>query len=140
MIPAGAAAIVAVVWLVHVFLGLMLVGYVDSAMGTLRAIVASEVEFRKMHPRRGYSCSLSELGTDREYRNLSKNGERNGYAFKISGCDLANDGQSSFQYQAIARPLRSGLPAYCVDEPGVLMWDRDGSVAKCVKSRRPMNQ
>jgi hypothetical protein len=67
--------------------GLMMLGFVDSAIGRLRVISAAEGQFSKAHPERGYTCTLSELPRSEEItRLLVKDRIDNGYVFEIAGC------------------------------------------------------
>jgi hypothetical protein len=43
---------------------LMMLGYVDSAIGRLRTVVGAESEFAKNNPNVGYPCKLSQLPDD----------------------------------------------------------------------------
>jgi hypothetical protein len=107
----------------------MMLAYVDSAIGRVRAVVAAEADFAKTNPQVGYTCTLSQLPSDQTLVRLRRDGQDNGYAFEIMGCGLA---QPHSTYHITARPLHSGLPAFCSDESGILRLDEDGSVEKCI--------
>lgn len=66
---------------------LLALGYVDSAIGTIRNIVSHETAFASAHPRQGYTCKLSELTNDQVLARLARDNARNGYTFQIDGCD-----------------------------------------------------
>src|ERR1700730_8895237 len=67
--------------------GLMMLGFVDSAIGRVRMISAAETQFAKAHPELGYTCVLSQLPRSEEItRLLAQNRIDNGYAFEITGC------------------------------------------------------
>ena len=50
--------------------GLMMLGFVDSAIGRVRVISAAETQFAKAHPALGYMCSLSQLPRSEEITRL----------------------------------------------------------------------
>ena len=82
-----AVSIVALAFLVAVggiflsrFKGL---GYVDSAIGSIRSLVAAETKYAQAHPQIGYTCVLAALPSDDLTAELVRTGERNGYAFRI---------------------------------------------------------
>jgi hypothetical protein len=43
---------------------LMRLGYVDSAIGSMRTLVAAETKYAQAHPEVGYTCSMSALPSD----------------------------------------------------------------------------
>lgn len=114
----------------------VMLGYVDSAIGRVRTVVAAETEFAKANPTIGYACTLSQLSDDDEVLRRIKTGKDNGYAFEI-GCDPSQAGEPQRAYSVIARPLHAGLPAFCSDQSGILRLDQDGSVEKCVAEGEP---
>ena len=67
---------------------------------------------------------------------LVRTGERNGYAFRISGC--ASDGNPNIQYQITARPLLKGMTVFCSDQSGIVKQDENDSTEKCVASGIPI--
>lgn len=113
--------------------GLMMLGFVDSAIGRVRVISAAETQFAKEHPELGYTCALSQLPRSEEITRLSaKNRIDNGYAFEITGCQVASPKKPNSIYSVIARPLHTGQPAFCSDQSGILMSDEAGSVERCL--------
>ena len=139
-----AVAVAAVVIVVGYFAfrmiwGLMMLGYVDSAIVRMRALSAAEAQFAKMHPELGYTCNFSQLpSTDETVRRMAKNPIVNGYAFDIVGCEAQGAAKPSAAYYLTARPLHSGQPAYCSDQSGILKADYDGSVQRCRTSGVPL--
>lgn len=118
--------------------GLMMLGYVDSAIGRVRVISAAEAEFAKVHPEFGYTCTLSQLRHTEEITRLLRQDQvDNGYAFNIAGCQTAVSNKRILTYNITARPLNMGQPAFCSDQSGVLMSDEGGSVEKCLAKRNP---
>jgi hypothetical protein len=126
----------AVIVLCWIFLSrAMRLGYIDSAISSVRTLVAAETKYAAAHPEVGYTCSVSALPSD-EFKIVERlrNGTRNGYAFQISGCQVANGARSNAWYQLTARPLLKGMPAYCSDQSGIVKYDESGSVQKCLES------
>lgn len=110
---------------------LMMLGYVDAAIGRVRTVVAAESEFAKTHPNVGYACTLSQLPDDGGILTRVKRGEDNGYAFEIKECEQPKSGGPNWKYWIVARPLHGGLPAFCSDQSGVLRIGQAGSVERC---------
>jgi hypothetical protein len=117
--------------------GLMMLGYTDSAIVRVRAITAAEGQFAQAHPEVGYTCTLSQLPHDEQIVRLVKDRKDNGYAFDIVGCQGPDPKGPNSVYRVTARPLHSGLPAFCSDQSGILRFDDDGSVEKCLVNRVP---
>lgn len=114
------------------------VGYLDSAIGTMRTLVAIETKYAQTHQKIGYTCSLSALPSDELTAGLVKNERRNGYEFKIGGCLVGDAKRPNGRYRLTARPLLSGMPAFCADESGVLKYDESGSIQSCLESGVPL--
>lgn len=113
-------------------------GYVDSAIWTVRTVVAGEMKFAEVHPDLGYTCTLTELASDEVSAGLVKNGRNNGYAFEISGCRATDLQRPNMTYQVTARPLHPEMPAFCSDQTGVVRSDESGSVEKCLRNGVPL--
>jgi hypothetical protein len=113
-------------------------GYVDSAIGSMRVLVATQARFAQVHPDLGYACALSALPSDEITAELIKNGRKNGYAFEISGCHTADGERRNTKYQLTARPLVTGMPAFCSNQSGVVRYDETGSVQKCLQNGVPV--
>jgi len=136
LVVLGCLTLVVVGW---IFLSRsMRLGNVDSAIGSMRTLVAAETKYAQAHPEVGYTCSVSELPSD-EFRIVEqlRNGTRNGYAFQIGGCQVAYAKRPNAKYQFTARPLLKGMPAYCTDQSGIVKYDESGSVQKCLESGVP---
>jgi hypothetical protein len=119
--------------------GLMMLGYVDSAIGRMRVLYTAEAQFAKEHPSRGYTCELSQLPQSTEIRRLqAKNSIDNGYAFEIAGCHARDTQILNLAYQITARPLHARQPAFCSDQSGILRADYGGSVEKCRSNGAPL--
>jgi hypothetical protein len=113
------------------------VGYVDTAIGSLRVLVDSETKFTKTHPEIGYACTLSALPNDNLTTELVMNGRRNEYAFAI-GCPTEDALRPRTKYQLTARPLVTGMSAFCSDQSGVVKYDETGSIEKCLEHGVPL--
>jgi hypothetical protein len=111
---------------------LMLLGFVDSAIGRMRAVIAAEDQFARSHPKIGFTCTLAQLPRDDQVARLVKDGMDNGYFFNLTGCESAETNKASSTYLLTARPLHSGLPAFCSNQSGILTSDETGSVDKCL--------
>lgn len=120
------------------FRGLLMLGYVDSAIGSVRAIVAAEGNFAVAHPGLGYTCRLSELPPDKLIGELVNSGRRNGYAFELSRCRAEGGKGPNTGFQVTARPLQTQMPAFCSDQSGIVRSDESGSPAKCLESGAPL--
>jgi hypothetical protein len=118
--------------------GLMMLGYVDSAVGRMRMLYAAKAQYAQAHPTIGYTCELSQLPLSAEIQRLLKaNGIDNGYEFRIAGCQALN-GTPNSAYYTSARPLHSGQPAFCSDQSGILKADYSGSLEKCRANGLPL--
>ena len=117
----------------------MRLGYVDSAIGSMRSLVTAETKYAQAHPEVGYTCSMSALPSD-EFKIVEqlRNGTRNGYAFQIGGCQVADAKRPNEKYQLTARPLLNGMPAFCSDQSGIVKYDESASVQKCLESGVPL--
>jgi len=100
-------------------------------------LVNSEAKFAQTHPDIGYACILSALPNDDLTAELVKNGRRNEYAFEIS-CPAEEAKRPTTKYQLTARPLITGMPAFCSDQTGVVKSDESGSIEKCLESGVPL--
>jgi len=119
--------------------GLMMLGYVDSAILRVRVVSDAETQFAKAHPELGYTCTLSELPrSDVIARLLTKDRIDNGYAFEIIGCQAGAPGNPNSTYYITARPLLSEQPAFCSDRSGIVKSDAAGSVEKCLAKGVPL--
>ena len=119
--------------------GLMMLGFVDSAIGRVREVSAAEAAFAKEHPEIGYTCTLSQLPRSEAITRLvAKNRIDNGYAFEIAGCRVPVSGNPNTTFQITARPLHSGQPAFCSDTSGIVRSDPAGSVERCLSRGTPL--
>ena len=112
--------------------------YVDSAIGSMRVLVATETGFAQAHPDIGYTCKLSALPSEDLTAELVKNGRRNEYVFEVIGCPAEDAKRPTTKYQLTARPLVTRMPAFCSDQSGVVKYDESGSIQKCLESGVPI--
>jgi hypothetical protein len=120
-------------------LGLMMLGYVDSAIGRVRTVVTAEDQFAKAHPKVGYTCDLSQLPRIGDIaRLLAKDRKDNGYVFDIVGCQGAAPMMPNSTYRVTAGSLHTGQPAFCSDQSGIVRADYGGSVERCLSSGVPL--
>lgn len=122
---------------IRYFHGLRNLGDIDSAIFTLRTTVDAENRFAERHADEGYTCKLTDLGSNEMLRLLAQTGQRNGYAFQIICSTDAKLGPRK-TYQVTADPLHSKLPAYCVDQSGIVRYDEEGSSSRCLRSGSPL--
>lgn len=119
--------------------GLMMLGYVDSAIVRMRVLNAAETQFAKDHPPLGYTCKLSELPSTAEIRRLLAKGSiDNGYAFAITGCHAPEAQEPNSGYYITARPVHSNQPAFCSDQSGIVKADYSGSLERCRSNGVPL--
>jgi hypothetical protein len=119
--------------------GLMMLGYVNSAIGRMRVLNAAETQFAKDHPPLGYTCKLSELPSTAEIRRLLAKGSiDNGYAFAITGCHAPEAQTPNSGYYITARPVHSGQPAFCSDQSGIVKADYSRSLERCRSNGVPL--
>jgi hypothetical protein len=119
-----AISVFLVVFILH---GLYRLAQLDSAIVTVRELVAAEIRFAESHPKQGYTCGLADLPTNgwilEGASALTKTGQRNGYSFEIKGCQKA-DGKANPTYEIIARPQSNRDPQggddACADQSGVV--------------------
>jgi|HubBroStandDraft_6_1064221.scaffolds.fasta_scaffold754405_2 hypothetical protein len=121
-------------YLVRYFEGLRNLGYVDSAIGTMRTLTAAEEKFSETHPSLGYTCKLVDLTTDP----IIASGQKNEYIFEIIDCRARSVDGPNANYRLTARPLRATMPAFCCDQSGILKADYGGSTIDCVKSGKSL--
>ncbi len=132
-------------WLaVKYFRGLLMLGYVDSAIGRVRVLSAAEERFAKAHPKIGYTCELAQLSGDNQVDNeqiqrLQRQPVENGYSFALVGCQATAPGKPNSVYYVTARPISRGLGAFCSAPSGILEYHESGSVENCIARGVPYN-
>jgi hypothetical protein len=109
----------------------------SSAIGSLRTLEVAEVTYAASHPGQGFTCSLKDLAEAGSITGPLAAGEKNGYAFQLSGCSAATEGGVNVKYQVVAYPVRvnqTGVRAFCSDESAVTKVDPGGSAQSCVEN------
>jgi type IV pilus assembly protein PilA len=107
-----------------------------SAAASVRTLNMAEVSYAQTHPQEGYACSLSALGETGLIAKTLVNGQKNGYAFEISGCGVQQEGTANTRYQIVAYPLRdkqTGVRAFCSDQSLLIRVDLEGSPQNCLE-------
>jgi type IV pilus assembly protein PilA len=107
----------------------------SSAVASVRMLNVAEVTYRAAHPAQGYTCSLSDLADALPRKGPLASGQRNGYAFELTGCAPETDGGPNVRYQVVAYPVRvrqTGVRAFCSDESATIKVDSGGSARGCV--------
>jgi len=113
-----------------------------SAVASLKAIAAAEVQYNQAYPQNGYSCDLGALGgqagsgapSPQSAQVLDPGlalGSKAGYLFSISNCTKQTvSNQDMFTgYQVTAVPItvgKSGDRGFCMDENNLIKYDSAG--------------
>jgi hypothetical protein len=118
-----------------------------SAVGEVRTLNTAEVTYAAAFPAHGFTCALADLGGmgsgggPSEHQAMLidprlSSGRKNGYVFKLSGCD----GTSASRYSISAVPAdpNSGTRAFCSDESAVIRVSPDGQAASCLSVGKPL--
>jgi len=112
----------------------------SSAVAWVRMINTAEITYSSEHPTAGFTCSLSDLSSLLDSKLVS--GQKNGYAFELSGC-TADDKGAMVHYQVAAYPVtrnQTGIRAFCSDESAVIRVDPNGSAQECLANGDPLSQ
>lgn len=108
-----------------------------SAVSSVRILAAAEVTYAAAHTEQGYTCSLSDLAEAASIKGPLATGQKNGYAFELSGCSPGTQGVPNVKYQVVAYPLRlnqTGVRAFCSDESAAIKVDSGGSARGCIEN------
>jgi type IV pilus assembly protein PilA len=111
----------------------------SAAAGSIRTINSAQVSYAASHPESGFTCSMSDLTDLIDARLVS--GQKNGYAFELSGCTSETGSGANTRYQIGARPVspnQTGIRAFCSDESAIVKADSDGSSNRCVENGQPL--
>lgn len=109
----------------------------SSAVGSVRTLNIAEISYVGLHPEIGFTCSLSDLAGARLIDGALASGQRNGYAFELTGCAAEHEGGANVKYQVVAYPVRvnqTGVRAFCSDESTGVKVDTAGSSRNCVEN------
>jgi type IV pilus assembly protein PilA len=118
-----------------------------SAASALRTLNIAEVSYAAAFPAQGFTCTLADLGGmgggggPNEHQAMLidprlSSGRKNGYVFKLSGCD----GSPATRYSVTAVPAdpASGTRAFCSDESAVIRVSPDGKAESCLSVGKPL--
>jgi type IV pilus assembly protein PilA len=109
----------------------------SSALGSVRILNAAEATYAAAHTEQGYTCSLSDLADAASIKGPLATGQKNGYAFELSGCSPGTEGGPNMKYQVVAYPVRvnqTGVRAFCSDESAAIKVDSGGSARACIEN------
>jgi len=113
-----------------------------AAMSSVHMLIFAEKQYKRMHPERGFTCSLTELSSVKfgngEVPMIDAglaSGTKGDYKFAVTGCGTAP--ASSFQVTAV--PLSPGKRAFCADQSGELRYSADGLAETCLASGQPVS-
>jgi hypothetical protein len=135
LVALGSLALIYSGW--NIATGLRNLGYLDSVIGTMRELIGSEKRYAEAHPDVGYTCELSALSQDGLLTSPFENGVKNRYKFEITGCSDKDGKLPNTQFRLTARPLMRDWEAWCSDQSGVLWYEANGSVEKCLEKSTP---
>jgi len=113
-----------------------------SAIQSLRAIAASEIQYSATYPANGFACSLAALGGDPKSgpptaegaqllaSDLSA-GQKSGYTFNIVNCQKVTvnnqDQYTSYEITAVPQAVgKTGNRGFCLDQYGEIKSDPKG--------------
>jgi type IV pilus assembly protein PilA len=108
-----------------------------SAAAMVRTVVVAEAGYSSNHPDAGYTCTLSDLASAELIDAKLASGQKNGYAFELSGCTASAESVANVKYRVVAYPLtrnQTGKRAFCSDESGVVKADGNGSPQDCLEN------
>ena len=111
----------------------MRLGYIDSAIGTLRMVYTAEKQFAEMNPDHEYACALAQLNANGLPPGIVTSSGRNGYVFELV-CSGGRGNALRRGFQITARPLEKNMSAYCLDQSGIVRYDEGGSTTRCLLS------
>jgi len=114
-----------------------------SALASLRAIQAAEVQYQTNFPANGFACSLGSLGGSSSagaptaqaaqmLQSTLATGQKDGYAFNVTNCTktTGSNNQDMFtSYEVTAVPQtvgRTGHRGFCMDMSGEIKADMAG--------------
>ncbi len=115
----------------------------SSAVSSVSTLNVAEINYVTAHPAQGYTCSLSDLSDAGSIKGPLATGQKNGYAFELTGCAPATDGGPNVKYQVVAYPVRvhqTGRRAFCSDESATIKVDSGGSAQTCLENGTPLQK
>lgn len=113
-----------------------------SAIQSLRAIAAAEIQYSATYPANGYACSLAALGGDPKSGPPSPesshllasdlaSGQKSGYTFNIVNCQKVTvnnqDQYTAYEVTAVPQAVgKTGNRGFCLDQFGEIKSDPKG--------------
>lgn len=138
-------AVILILMLVAIpsMLNMTIQAHETSALGSLRAIQAAEVQYNTNFPANGYACSITALGGSASSGPPSPqaaqmlqasvaSGQKDGYVFNITNCTKttgANNQDLYTSYEVTATPQtvgKTGHRGFCMDMSGEIKADPAG--------------
>lgn len=124
-------------------LNMMIQAHETSALASLRAIQAAEVQYQTNFPANGFACSITSLGGNASsgpptataaqmLQSTLATGQKDGYTFNITNCTktTGSNNQDIFtSYEVTAVPQtvgRTGHRGFCMDMSGEIKADLAG--------------
>ncbi len=119
-------------------------GNETSAIQSIRAIVAAELQYQQTYPANGYACSLAALGGDRAAAPSPAaagllppdlaGGQKAGYTFALVNCNKVTinnqDQYTSYEITAVPQKVgNTGDRGFCSDDSQQVKYDPKGGTA-----------
>ncbi|WP_419806457.1 type IV pilin protein [Terriglobus sp.] len=119
-------------------------GNETSAVGSIRALVAAELQYSQTYPQNGYSCSIGALGGEKGTSPTPAaaglippdlaTGQKAGYTFAIVNCPKVTinnqDQYTGYQITAVPQAIgKTGDRGFCSDENQQIMVDPKGGTS-----------
>ena len=115
-----------------------------SAIQSIKAIIAAELQYSSTYPANGYACSLAALGGDKGTTPSPAaaailqpdlaSGQKAGYTFTITNCNKVTvnnqDQYTSYEIQAVPQKVgNTGDRGFCSDDSQQIRFDPKGGTA-----------
>jgi type IV pilus assembly protein PilA len=124
-------------------LNMMIQAHETSALSSLRAIQAAEVQYQTNFPANGFACSISVLGGNgaagppsaqaaQMLQSSLAGGQKDGYTFNITNCTKTTglnnqDLFTSYEVTAVPQTVgKTGHRGFCMDMSGEIKTDPAG--------------
>jgi len=107
-----------------------------SALASVKTLVVAEISYSSLHPKTGFTCSLSDLENDNLIPHILASGRKTGYVFELQNCVPDENGVHT-KFQVVAYPVvphQSGKRAFCSDESGLIKVYAEGSAQGCAEN------
>ncbi len=119
-------------------------GNETSAVGSLRALVAAELQYQQTYPANGYACSVGALGGEKGATPTPAaagliaadlaSGQKAGYTFAITNCTHVTinnqDQYTGYEITAVPQQIgKTGDRGFCSDDAQQIKVDPKGGTA-----------